>query len=602
MQLLLDTTKFNKKPKGVEIGLISKRIVKHPVNINVEELAKELGSGKTFVPAIFKKKGGELRRSKENWESQQVIGLDFDEGLSLEEAYNDKFLIENAAFLYTTFSHTASHHKFRVIFVLDEQINDYKKFQVVINELLNRFPQADKSCKDGSRLFFGGLSVTPFNYNNRLVINKFVGDTLLQDIENNLSYMSVKRVKPPKSYYIQDTNNINIIKTRKVKSLQEKLNVKPITLSKNEVISYLKKQDLRLFLGIEGSGNFKDIFHEETNPSASIYQSNKGNGHWLYKCFSASHPFVGTLLHVVEKLLNTNTVDARNFLMEVYKISIHESEAVKELKESIDIYKELLRSEELGEIHPNFYKVFNRYGHLQDLYVLLDLTKEYITNDTDPRILFFHSIRTLAKHFNRSIPATGTRLNFLTLFKVTQKLDENEIPQELLEIQESNKRKNKYKYRNSTYEIPIYTYELFSEIDEMCRLWLKKGCTSRTISYEGVLRTFGRIEADRVYPQDKGKKISELNEDIVFNITETTLNIIESKGWTTESEVLECMSHFWKLNRDFKKVQFKRSIAEILDAYDLEIIASNKKVKVDMCISEDLISKQSFPKIIRRKI
>lgn len=602
MKLLLDKTAFNKKPKGFEIGAISKRIVKSPVDINVKNLAKELGSGKTFVPATFKKKGGELKRSIENWESQQIIGLDFDEGLSLEEAYNDKFLIENAAFLYTTFSHTVSHHKFRVIFVLDKQITDYKKFQVVIGELLSRYPQADKSCKDGSRLFFGGLRVTPFNYNNRLVIDKFVGDTRLQDIENNLSYMSVRGVKSPERNYIQHASNINMIRNRNIKLLQEKLNAKPITLSKNEVISYLKKQDLRLFLGIEGSGNFKDIFHEETNPSASIYQSNKGNGHWLYKCFSESHPFVGTLLHIVEKLLHTNTINARNFLMEVYKISVHESEAVKELRESIDIYKEFLRSEELGEIHPNFYKVFNRYGHLQDLYILLDLTKEYITNDTDPRIVFFHSIRTLAKHFNRSIPATGTRLNFLTLFKVTQKLDENKIPQELLEIQESNKRKNKYKYRNSTYEIPIYTYELFTEIDEMCRLWLEKGCTSRTISYEGVLRTFGRIEADRVYPQDKGKKISELNEDIVSSITETTLRIIEFKGWTIESEVLDCMSQIWKINKDFKMVQFKRCIAELLDAYDLEIIASNKKVKMDMGITEDLMSKQSFPKIIRRKI
>ena len=130
MKLMLDTTAYTEKPKGFEIGSISKRIVNNPVDINVEELATALGNGKTIVPATFRKIGGDIRRSIENWESQQVIALDFDEGLTLEEAYNNAFFRENAAFMYTTFSHTEEHHKFRVVFVLDEPVYEYKHFTI----------------------------------------------------------------------------------------------------------------------------------------------------------------------------------------------------------------------------------------------------------------------------------------------------------------------------------------------------------------------------------------------------------------------------------------------------------------------------------------
>jgi hypothetical protein len=597
MKIMLDNIAFSEKPKGYEIGMISNRIINCPIDINVEDLANALGSGKTIVPATFIQRAGNLRRSIDNWHSQQVIALDFDEGLTLEEAYNDTFFMENAVFLYQTFSHTEQQHKFRVVFVLDEPVSEYKHFETIINELLTRYPYADQACKDGSRLFFGGTTVRPFNYENKLKVNDFINQTPLQDIKNNLIYMSVKRVEPSKTSL---ANNMELIKKREVKQLQERLCITSVTLSNNEVIDYLKKQDLRLFLGLNSLGNFNDIFHEETNPSASIYQSQKGNGHWLYKCFSSSHPFAGTIIHVVQKLLNCSIVEARRFLIEVFKITIYESEAVKEFKESIDMYKEMLRSDELEEIHPNFYKVFNRYGHLQDLYMLLDLTKEFITNDTDPRIVFYHSIRTLAKHFGRGVSPTGTRLNFLTFFQLIKKLNDSEVPKELLAIQQHNKRSKGYQYRNSTYELPIYTYEFFCQIDEMCKIWLEKGCTSRTVSYEGIFRTFGSAEAERVFPQDKGKEIAELNEGIVSNIVLITLKLIEYKGWTTEKEVLDCLfserGHY-----EFKKGQFKRCIGEMLDAYELELISTNKKVKEEMGITEVYMSKQSFPKIIKRK-
>ncbi|PEA23868.1 hypothetical protein CN923_13625 [Bacillus cereus] len=606
MKIILDNVEYSSKPSGREIGLINNRIIRcNAIEIDAAKLAEEVTKGKTFIPATFKFIGDSIKRSKANWESQQVIALDFDEDLTLDEAINDIFFKQHAAFLYTTFRHKDSHHKFRVVFVLDKPLTQYKDFEHIMDSLLERFPQADRACRDGSRLFFGGKEAIPYDFNNSLKIASFAGlnTTPLTDIQSNLN-MSVTRVhtNPEASHSVVYTNHVELIRNRNIKKLQELLHIKPVTLSTNEVLDYLKKEDLRTFLGIRTEGNFIDIFHGEDNPSASIYQSGKGNGHWLYKCHSTSNPFTGTVLHVVQRLLECSVVEAKKFLMELYSIEIYESEAVKEFKESIDMYKELLRSEELEEIHPHFYKVFSKYGHLLDLYMLLDLAKEFITNDTDPRIVFYHSIRTLAQQFGRSASATGTRMNFFTLFKVTRKLDESELPEKLLKIQKRNKREKHFQYMSNTYELPMYTYEFFRQIDEMCRVWLDKGCTGRTISYEGIMRTFGRDEADRVFPQDKGKEIAELNEELVSKIQFNTLKLVQSKGWATEKEILDMVKLYFKGQQEFKTKQFKRCIAEMVDAYELEIIPSNKEIKKEMGITEEDMSKASFPKIIRKKL
>ncbi|WP_218009467.1 hypothetical protein, partial [Bacillus cereus] len=71
-------------------------------------------------------------------------------------------------------------------------------------------------------------------------------------------------------------------------------------------------------------------------------------------------------------------------------------------------------------------------------------------------------------------------MNFFTLFKVIRKLEEGELTEGLLAAQNKWKRAKNYQYRSTTYEIPLYTYDLFCEIDNMCKEWLEKGCSTKT--------------------------------------------------------------------------------------------------------------------------
>ncbi|AZV41997.1 hypothetical protein BAOM_1387 [Peribacillus asahii] len=584
MKLMLDTIEYRSKPVGKRAGSISNRIIKNPVDISIEELAKNLVKGKTFIPAYFREKEGIIKRNKEYWHSQEIIALDFDDGMTLDEAVKE--FSNTACFIYTTFSHTEEKHKFRVVFMLDRIIHKIEEFDEIISGLITKYPQADKHCTDCTRLFYGGKEIILLNYNNRLVVNDYVKNNPNDSggTKKNLVIYPAKNTKQIQTNECKQgketADNIELIQQRNIKELRAKIRTKPKIVYNNfELFNYLKQQDLRAYLGIQHKQNFLDIFHEESNPSASIYQSNKGNEHQLYKCFSTSHPFVGTIIQVTERLLECSILEVKAFLMELYQVEIKESEQQKELKLVIDIYKELLQSDDLEELYPNFYKVFNRYNYLQDMYVLLDLVKEYLPSGEDPRLLFYHSLDTLSKRFNKSKSITHTRMNFLTFFELISKLNTNEIPKELYDSQLKSKRKKGHKYLNSTYELKIYGYEFFNRIDDMCALWIEKGCTTKTMNYEGILRNFGRVEADRVFPQDKGKVIPSLNKEIVHRIHKTTLEFIEYYGWTTEQEVLENVTLYFKGQKTFKQNQFKICFGELLDGYDLERVRLTKELK-----------------------
>lgn len=607
MKLMMDRKKYNKKPAGKEGGAISNRIVDQPVDITVEQLARNIVEGKTFTPAYFVKKNGVTKRQKAFWYSQQIIALDFDDGMTLEKAIEE--FSESASFIYKTFSHTEQKHKFRVVFALNKPTYSIESIEGLLKRMLKMYP-ADKQCSDCTRLFYGGTEIIELDYNNRIKIDSFE-DLNPEVFDGTKDGKLIYPAKNPKQQNIVKTpittsnsnlakntaKNIELIKQRNMIELHRRINAEPKVVHNNfEMMNYLKQQDLRLYLGIKNRGSFIDIFHDEVNPSATIFSSNKNNGHHLYKCHSDSAPYVGTIFHLTQSLLNCTVSESRKFLMELYRIEIVENEVQKELRVEIDFYKELLQSEDLEELYPNFYKLFSRYGYLQDLYVLLDLVKEHLPAGDDPRLLFNHSIETIAKKLNRSPSATSARINFYSFFKLITKLESHEVPPQLLAIQQAGKQKKQHKYLNSTYELPLRDYDFFRELDAMSLIWIEKGCTINTVNYEGIQRNYGVIEADRVFPQDKGRSITPMGEDVTRVITQTALEFIEAYGYTTEQEVLENVTLYFKGQEKFKKKQFKICMGELIDGYDLERIRLNKQLKKDLKIEG-----QGFGYIIRKK-
>lgn len=113
-------------------------------------------------------------RRKENFEESWVVQLDFDSGMSWEEALSDPFFKDKASFIYTTVSHTDEKPRLRAVFTLKEPIKDSKTYESAVKGLLKKYPQADSSCKDCPRIFYG---------NTNAVIHEFGAELSSGDVE-----------------------------------------------------------------------------------------------------------------------------------------------------------------------------------------------------------------------------------------------------------------------------------------------------------------------------------------------------------------------------------------------------------------------------------
>ena len=149
----IDTKGYNNKPQNNEIGKISTRIANNVYQISdLKGFADFISAkGHTWCPAVFSG-----TRKISDFKSIQFIALDFDEGAVFEDIYKRsvKYMLP-ILFAYETFS-SVDTNKFRVIFLLEEAITDIDVFNRTIAMFMKIFPECDKSCKDVSRMFFGG--------------------------------------------------------------------------------------------------------------------------------------------------------------------------------------------------------------------------------------------------------------------------------------------------------------------------------------------------------------------------------------------------------------------------------------------------------------
>lgn len=166
VKVCIDTVDTTTKPTGKEIHVVNQRLNSSSAELAVEELARLLVAphSRTWVPATFKG-----ARSNETWKSQQVFALDFDGGISLEgvKARLKEFGL-SCNFVYSTFSSSPTSPKFRVVFVLCEIATNKALRDQIISALLRLFPEADKSCKDPARMFFGGIAILFHDFPYRL--------------------------------------------------------------------------------------------------------------------------------------------------------------------------------------------------------------------------------------------------------------------------------------------------------------------------------------------------------------------------------------------------------------------------------------------------
>jgi hypothetical protein len=181
ISLMLDKKQFTRKPSNEcdthvdwtdkplsEIILISIRLNKGHTQVNPKILAEACVNGQSMCLGYFgapDPRDNKIHRRNNCWTKQDAFGLDFDHDLTIEEFLQRCEKLDlYPAFVYTTFSHSPEHHKFRAIFVSNQTVTDYRVRYLMQYTLMKLFPEADSKCIDAARLFFGGRQIVYENY------------------------------------------------------------------------------------------------------------------------------------------------------------------------------------------------------------------------------------------------------------------------------------------------------------------------------------------------------------------------------------------------------------------------------------------------------
>ena len=208
ISLHIDNQGYSKKPEGMEIAKISKRITNNIYETDNLKAVADLISNKgcSWCPAIFSG-----ARTIDTFVSTQLIALDFDEGVTFDEVKQkaEKYMLP-IAFAYETFS-SINMSKFRVVFRLDKTITDISEFNFIMSVFMKIFSGCDTSCRDVSRLFFGGkklLYYSEITVNTGIIMMNF--ELFLKDTYGNTHYK--ERLKTFMSnQQIQDGKNSSLV-------------------------------------------------------------------------------------------------------------------------------------------------------------------------------------------------------------------------------------------------------------------------------------------------------------------------------------------------------------------------------------------------------
>ena len=158
MKLHVDDVKYPAKPKD-QIGQIKARLqsAKCLTDISLEELAAKIGQGYSVSPGVMI--GG---KSAEHWTQQQIFLVDIDNANTTAPTMTVKSALAKCAenslppvFWYLSYSHSEQIPKFRLAFATKEPITDTRQRALIVETLIDLFDQADKTCRNADRIFFG---------------------------------------------------------------------------------------------------------------------------------------------------------------------------------------------------------------------------------------------------------------------------------------------------------------------------------------------------------------------------------------------------------------------------------------------------------------
>jgi hypothetical protein len=373
-----------------------------------------------------------------------------------------------------------------------------------------------------------------------------------------------------------------------IETLQIILNTEPKILENESQFYDYITQEIKLneFLGLPYH-SFKCIFHNDNSPSAGIFITK--NNQYFYKCHSGCCGFMGNIIRCVERLRECNRPQAINFIKQVYKLEVKESEWQQEQKNLLKANKQMLISGEFKESHPEIYKLIQKYIPLLQIMhdIAIDNVYDKKHSDDQNNVVFFTSINKICEGLGLSKGQRGRlsdKIGLLAFLLLIKKLNEKQIPEDYLQTATELKIKNKHKSIVNFYSIPSYSDAQMIKSLERAILYVENNLTMKGWSRELLQRTFGDEIANEIYPYFQHRKPTKESQVKTEHIHKVTNELINTYGYALEKDIIynlivECSENNEKYSKVQLEKQIKKSLQEMLDSYGWKRVRLNNKLK-----------------------
>ncbi|EKL7559176.1 hypothetical protein PSN82_002844, partial [Enterococcus faecalis] len=504
MKCYLSNITNKEKPDQYKVKKIANTILNNLRQMAIQEFAEELSvNGKTVVLAEL----SENKLSKMTpIVGQEVVMLDFDNKYennlyTIEDLESDSFMQENASFIYRTFSDLFSEvDKFRVVFHLDKLVTENQEIEQIYQALFKKYPQADSSVGQTSRLFFGSNSgYEVIDWDNVLDTDSLLIDSEVVD-SNSLEVVSGEMLNENTPIYL-------LLKYKRYDLVKQKLGNEHSNIFPDDITAsnYFKTRDMREFLEISDENPFYDIFHEEDNPSASVYFA-KDIQIYMYKCFSESNPFHGDIVKVLKEYLGFRSFsEVMDLLIEVTNSEISYLSEIGQAKRDYNDLRDQLRYKQLKNNYPEVYSYLNRYEDevIEIMDIMFDFT--YLDKTTGKlQYLNYLSLDRITKYVNDRLHKKNSKtkisniMNLIIVMEMVTKLPPSELPKELKEQLIDKQQSDSQQIRTSNVYKPSID---LAHVYEIAKKLKRNNVTINSLGFEVVYRLFGLEKAKQDFPQ-----------------------------------------------------------------------------------------------------
>ncbi|MDY2627785.1 MAG: hypothetical protein SOW08_05635 [Lachnospiraceae bacterium] len=571
-----------------------------PIEIEVSDLAYKLVHGRNVRPAAMR------GTSDSDFESQQLFMVDFDNTDRHKQPFPPERIVSpekavqmasegglKPCFGYYTFSHTETVPKFRLAFLMDRPVTDINSRDQIQLAIMQTFGDlVDSSCKNASRIFFGSQA-------GSLIYSDFDAlNSAYELLEREISKPVTQRIKPKKAAKSgvsgKSLTNVELIRNHDADGLRKRLGIKKETVFNNrdEFFNHLYHQiSISELLGVKKGESFCCLFHDDHNPSASVFVGKYG--FQRYKCFSSNCDVESLNIHeLIEKIAGFKTkYQTIEFIKKAYGLSIRETEWSKEQLYEIDYILDCISQtgdESFSAKCPVASKNTRNAKELFMQMLLIARRNIYPDIQQEGNIIFSVSVRQIAGLSGRKdANKTNQYISMLCYHGMIEKVPDDEIPARQLYLA---RQASSGKHHTSFYRLTSWTLGQLKHIEAQGLSWREHGYRLKGINYQAFLQAEGPEVAGRIYPQyrlkDDGtqRTVSQSQEEKRSQLQNVIFDLIADHGFCTEQEIVQA---------GISDSVLRTNLVDVLNANCLKKVRCNKSMK-----SEYGIEAKGYPFII----